>query len=242
MKKEYGMTVRNFWTAAARLNYQLRCLGSAFDELLQGRLSDVTYCILSLGGDEENICTAIDLWRTCRYLHMDYVPTIAVHVRGKKTPHAVRTLSEKSNVQENTYLGYGLIPFGCEAEFYNSDLLGTTGYEALALNIHLQYSSDKNGVLYGEDPEKAKKDAIHAYYSRQSNIRSSRANALHIRYKLWELGYELTEEKPEGTKAKRLSRISRSLQGRKRRWNGWRIRSTGAGPSSIIRGLAPFQP
>lgn len=213
--------------------------GSAFDELLQGRLSDVTYCILSLGGDEENICTAIDLWRTCRYLHMDYVPTIAVHVRGKKTPHAVRTLSEKSNVQENTYLGYGLIPFGCEAEFYNSDLLGTTGYEALALNIHLQYSSDKNGVLYGEDPEKAKKDAIHAYYSRQSNIRSSRANALHIRYKLWELGYELTEEKPEGTKGKEAFQDFQELAGQEetmewladtehRRWavfyytEGWR--------------------
>lgn len=211
-----------------------------FDELLKTKMQDMTYCILALGGDEENICMAIDLRRAYRYLHMEYNPTIALRVRGKKTTHAVRSLGERSNVRPDLLLSYELIPFGCEAEFYNSDLLGTTGYEALALNIHLQYCSDKNGVLYGENQEKAKSDAIRSYYSRQSNIRSSRANALHIRYKLWELGYDMEEENENGEKCEekdfsdfmRLAEIQENMEWladmEHRRWavfyytEGWR--------------------
>ena len=167
--------------------------GSDFDELLKNELQDVTYCILALKEDEENICAGIDLRRAFRRMHADYAPTIALRVKKQRTTGAVRTLKEKTNVPGQKDMNYELIPFGCEDEFYHSELLGTEGYEALALNIHLQYSSDRNGVLYGEDQDRAKAEAVRAYYSRQSNIRSSRANALHIRYKLWELGYDMEE-------------------------------------------------
>ena len=76
-------------------------------------------------------------------------------------------------------------PFGSWSSIYSHDFIVNSAVEQLALNTHAAY---EKMFANGPVPEK---DIRVSYTHSENNRRSDRANAIHIGYKLFLLGYEL---------------------------------------------------
>lgn len=139
-------------------------------EMLNAHSLSPNYICVCLGNDEFNIQTSL---RLRAYFQRQTIksgrrPFIATMIRNDTKN---RLLSRSTS---------SFTAFGGDNLVYSYSVIDSD-FERLALNVHQIYmegETDKNKVLRD-------------YYKSEYNIKSDRANALHIRYKLFLLGYDI---------------------------------------------------
>ena len=106
---------------------------------------------------------------------------------------------------------YDIVPFGVASDVYTYENITDSDLEKLAKNVHLMYED-----IFADGPIDAM-DAIRRYNLFEVNKRSNRANALHIRYKLFLLGLDYTQAEDaeevnmaDFTDEEKLEQMSRS--------------------------------
>lgn len=125
--------------------------------------ADVNYILVSTDSDDKNIDIAIMLRRL--YLrNFNREPIINLYIENDiKNKEIIRLSNEKNN-------GYNLNAFGSMKELYEQNSIIDSELEKIAKEIHLAYDpNDKD---------------LKRYNLREYNKRSSRASAVHIKYRL----------------------------------------------------------
>ncbi len=131
-------------------------------EMINDR-GDVNYILVSTDSDDKNIDVAIMLRRL--YLrNFNREPIINLYIENDiKNKEIIRLSNEKNN-------GYNLNAFGSMKELYEQNSIIDSELEKLAKEVHLAYDPDDK--------------ALKRYNLREYNRRSSRASAVHIKYRL----------------------------------------------------------
>ena len=131
-------------------------------EMINNR-GDVNYILVSTDSDDKNIDVAIMLRRL--YLrNFNREPIINLYIENDiKNKEIIRLSNEKNN-------GYNLNAFGSMKELYEQNSIIDSELEKLAKEVHLAYDPDDK--------------ALKRYNLREYNKRSSRASAVHIKYRL----------------------------------------------------------
>lgn len=144
-----------------------------FTSTLDEYCSDCNYVCVCFDNDEQNILSALYLrtYYSRRNISENMSPFIAVMIRD----------STKNIVFASEQNSCHLTPFGGDNLLYSSAIL-ISPLEDLAMNVHQIYLKDKN---------LSETDIRRDYYKDENNIKSCRANALHIPYKLFALGYQM---------------------------------------------------
>jgi len=125
---------------------------------------DINYILVSMDNDEKNLETAIMLRRLFLREYLTE-PIINLWVSNKyKREQIAKIVNEKKN-------SYHLNTFGSIENLYYQNNIVDSELEKLAIQIHLCY-----------DPEDTK---LKRYNLLEYNKRSSRASALHIKYKIY---------------------------------------------------------
>ncbi|MBQ8012892.1 MAG: hypothetical protein IJ257_00650 [Treponema sp.] len=218
-----------------------------FKYCLDAHCSDVNYICVCSESDELNIHTA--LYLRSYYFRKNFSsfskPFIALYVKdGAKNaiiPEFTvltreKVQAKKIEVNSESAMNYNLYAFGGDNTLYSAYLLDSP-LEKLALNVHFGYE------LSFSDGKASEIEARKVYYSNETNIRSNRANALHIRYKLFLLGYDLKTDcseqeikENEKLSSELKSDIEKNLlalsQTEHDRWNAF-MRSEGWGTVSL---------
>ena len=148
-------------------------------DMLKSR-SDVNYILVSMENDDKNLDAAIMLRRF--YLReFQREPIINLWVLNEyKQEQISNIVNEKKN-------SYNLNAFGSLYDLYYTNSIVNSNLEKLAMQVHLSY-----------DPEDSK---LERYNLLEYNKRSSRASALHIKYKIYSvLGDKFTEDMHENQK------------------------------------------
>lgn len=166
-----------------------------FEACLDEHCADVNYICVCSESDETNSHVALYLRAYYFRKNTDSFkkPFIAVCVRDSSknaiipeftaVPHE-KLLSKKIQSDSDSALNYNLFAFDSDRLFYSSYLIDSP-LERIALNVHFGYElSFSEGTASSSLARKT-------YYANETGIRSNRANALHIRYKLFLLGYDL---------------------------------------------------
>ncbi len=131
---------------------------------------NINYILVSLDNDEKNIDTAIML-RRLFIREFNREPVINLYIENEfKKRQILSLVNEKGNK-------YNINAFGSINDIYSNNNIIDSELEKEAIQIHLSYDKD--------DKE------LKRYNLREYNKRSSRANALHIKYKL----YSILEDK-----------------------------------------------
>lgn len=155
-------------------------------EALDSKCSDANYICVCFDDDELNIETALRLrsYRT--------KPIIAVCVKDRTKNELLPEFSVVAKERRNRQnfdvaaerrFGYNLVPFGGDNQLYSCSLIDSE-LEKLAFNVHYAYE-----VAFDSSVSESK--VRKQYWENEVNLRSDRANALHIRYKLFALGYDI---------------------------------------------------
>ena len=125
--------------------------------------NDINYILVSTDTDDKNIDVAIMLRRL--YLrNFNREPIINLYIENDlKNKEIIRLSNEKNN-------GYNLNAFGSMKELYEQNRIIDSELEKLAKEVHLAYDPDDKDLK--------------RYNLREYNKRSSRASAIHIKYRL----------------------------------------------------------
>lgn len=178
LHKNYGITF-----------YEADFYDTSFKDVLKKHLTDTTYAIVCCGDDEQNISTAIYLRRFFlkENLTTKKMPIIATYIDSYEKAALVTNLRTPEADPKRT-VNYQIIPFGGERSVYSYDSIMDFAIDKLAINVHLAYekifASGEINIL----------DALERYNAFEVNKSSNRANAMHIRYKLWLLGLDYTDD------------------------------------------------
>lgn len=168
-------------------------------ERLLDQIGRITYCVVALGSEEENIHAGVHLRRyfSQRESHSD--PIICAYIQDGKRQEAVwnmcentRELKEESGrkvydlLKNDGRIYYNIIPFGDTRTMFGRQSDASFLMEYLALGIHCFYWNLKDDA-----DQEMRQSVIRNFYGRQYNRRSSQSNGMHMKVKLWEMGYGL---------------------------------------------------
>lgn len=127
---------------------------------------NINYILVSMDNDDKNIDTAIML-RRFFIRNFNRKPIINMWIENElKQEEILKLTNEKGNE-------YEFNAFGCIKDLYYENNIINSELEKLAIQVNLAYDPDD-------------KD-LHNYNLREYNKRSSRANALHIKYKMYSI-------------------------------------------------------
>ena len=180
-------------------------------KLITDKFKDTSYIIINLGNDRFNLDIALNLRR--EFLRIGKMPTISLAIKDKYKLEQIQILkNEKGNE-------YNLYPYGDIEELYNIDTIINKHIEELAKKVHLAYDSTDTKLIN--------------YFKIEYNKKSSRATALHIKYKLFSIlgdNYNNKNKIKEIFKDKAI--IDKLAENEHNRWNAY-IRSDGYKLASI---------
>ncbi len=138
------------------------------------KVKDINYVTIALGNDDKNIDTGIML-RKLFIREFDWEPIINIFTENSDKQEQIIALENEKGYS------YSLNSFGSVRDLYKQYTSEGSELEKLAIKIHLAYDS--------EDKE------LKRYNLRDYNKRSSRACAVHIKYKLYAvLGDKYTDD------------------------------------------------
>ena len=141
---------------------------------------DINYILVSMDNDDKNIDTAITL-RRFFLREFDREPVINLFIENEYKQEEILRLSNEKGY------AYNLNAFGSIKDLYFKNSIIDSKLENLATKIHLSYDSEDIN--------------LERYNLREYNKRSSRACALHIKYKLYSvLGDKYTSDMEENQK------------------------------------------
>lgn len=165
-----------------------------FEHILKEHCPEMDYIAVALGDDSLNIKTALYLrsfyLRTSQGFNCE--PKICVHIDSDTKAFAARDFAavdrEKINRKgwSSTSLNaqnYGLTPFGMMSECYSYQFIVNSAVERIALNAHAAYEQ------MFSDGKESTSEILASYNLNEVNKNSNRANAIHLLYKLFLLGY-----------------------------------------------------
>lgn len=159
-------------------------------EILRESCKCPTYIVVSGENDNESIEKAMRLrrWYYLSDRTFTICPPIYVRIDDSEKARMVERLrTAESNPDRQ--VSYGITPFGSLDDLYTSKNLVDSDLDKLSRNVHLAYEE----IFSSSEIEVGK--ALERYNIFEVNKRSNRANALHIRYKLYLLGLDYTMEK-----------------------------------------------
>lgn len=170
--------------------YQADTSDISFQKVLKNYCNDTTYTIVCSDNDEANIRTALYLRRFFlkENLSIKNFPVVAAYIDNSKKAEAVRNLNPPE-ANENRKINYGIIPFGGTESVYTYNSVMNSPIEKISINVHLAYEE-----IFSESEDIDIFEVLKRYNAFEVNKNSNRANALHIRYKLWMLGLDYTED------------------------------------------------
>jgi hypothetical protein len=171
-----------------------------FEDILNQYGRSANYIVVSLGDDDLNIKTALFLRGYFIRTDPDYTrePIICVQASAEDTARSLRELTTinrerlKTNNLETSSpkaQNYHFFPFGTYENVYSYETVIGSPIEKLARNVHAAYETAQN-------PDVSVKTINKNYNTNEIGKRSSRASAVHIRYKLHHLGYSMELAKP----------------------------------------------
>ena len=144
-------------------------------------LDDISYCVVCLGEDDNNIRAAM-LLKKYYYMRKNAAhPLICAYITSSRKRAALWNLYENTRTGERLY--YSIIPFGNREIYFSDQSDAAFVMEYLGLGVQAHYWR-----LNRESSREERRNAIKNYYDKQGNRRSSIASGLHISSKLWELG------------------------------------------------------
>lgn len=162
-------------------------------EALLTHCADAGYIVAAT--EQEDTSVRLAVWLRRLYYREDpqfkNVPMIFAYVRKEDKAHAVANLCT-AEARPDRKQRYNIVPFGMASEIYSFDEITDSSLEKLAKNVHLVYED-----IFSDGPLDVP-SAMGRYNLFETNKRSNRANALHIRYKLAMLGLTLSTE-PQDT-------------------------------------------
>ena len=211
-------------------------------------LSEICYCAVCLGDDEENIRAAMWLKKYYYYKQHEVQPLICAYIKSDKKRNALWNMHE--NTREGKRLYYGIIPFGNRGMYFNNWHGEAFVLEYLGLGVQAHYWR-----LNENSSDEDRKNAIIDFYNKQGNRRSSIASGLHISSKLWELGLGIIRVPHNSEERKEFDRYIHPVDFRKEtagklapfynleheRWmayirtEGWRLATAGEDNLDDIR-------
>ena len=167
-----------------------------FENALKANCSAATYIVVALGNDSLNIQTA--LYLRSFYLRQDSnfinEPKIYVQINSniKSLVTANLTAIEREKINRKDWSldsknaqNYNLIPFGTATECYSYDFIINPPIEKISINAHSAYEQ-----IFSEQTP-TKEQLLEGYNLNEINKNSNRANAIHLLYKLFLLGYKI---------------------------------------------------
>lgn len=128
--------------------------------------NNINYILVSMENDDKNIETSL-LLRNLFLREFDREPVINLFIENEFKQEQILRLSNEKGIS------YNLNAFGSTSDLYDNHSIINSELEKLAIQIHLSY-----------DPEDKK---LKRYNLREYNKRSSRAIALHIKYKWYSI-------------------------------------------------------
>ena len=137
---------------------------------------DINYILVSMDTNEKNLDAALLLRSQFLKIH-NRKPTINLWCSDKYKNEQINNLITQKK------LTYDINAFGSNKEMYYNRIIVDSKIERLAKQIHLAYGSNDNDKNLEEKINDD--DAIKEYNEREYNKRSSRASAVHIKYKLY---------------------------------------------------------
>jgi hypothetical protein len=174
--------------------YDIHFHESVFDEIsiahtIKAHCMDATYIAVTSDNDEENIRLAVYLRRFFLRNDAEYknMPFIAARIGNNELYESVKNISTPENRDKR--VGYHIYPFGNHNEIYSYNELIDSNIEKLAINVHLAYEE----IFNNGNPINVAA-ALAKYNVFEVNKESSRANALHIKYKLFLMGLDYTDK------------------------------------------------
>ena len=144
------------------------------------------YIICALGDEHLNLRTALQI-RSVNYEWGPYdekskeLPIINVLLNNDDLNESCESLAFVINPNEGKTRSYGLNAFGSFKEFYKWENVGSSYLEGGALAVHRFYS----------DSTASRQDFYETYKGSNYNRMSSMATALHAKYKVYTLMYEM---------------------------------------------------
>lgn len=183
-------------------NYDYKFINSdLYSEVVLKELSnlkDINYVVLASSSDEENILNAMFLrsfFERQDNVSYERKPIINVLVRNDLLNEQVKsTKNEKGN-------SYDLNSFGSVHDIYFNNFIIDSSLEELTKEVHLSY--DKS--------EDSREEKIKRFYQKEYYIKSSRAMALHLKYKM----YSVLKEKYSDDMNNNLELFSKALSDNK---------------------------
>ncbi|MBR3594114.1 MAG: hypothetical protein IKL44_05520 [Clostridia bacterium] len=160
-----------------------------FFEKLNKTDVNFTYVVVSENDFRTTIERAIDLRRFFYTTDKKFekAPPIFAYIENTHKAEAVAALATaESNPARKMH--YDITPFGTTESVYSFKNITGSDIENLARNIHLVYED-----IFSDGPIDVN-GALKRYNMFEVNKNSSRANALHIRYKLLMLGLDYAEQ------------------------------------------------
>lgn len=163
----------------------------SFKETLINYCINTTYAVICGNDDEENLSTALYLRRFFlkQDLSVKNMPIIAAYINDNEKAKVITNLKTAESKEERR-INYQITPFGGVNSVYTYNLLMNSPVEMLSMNVHLAYEE-----IFSDSKEINVLEAMERYNMFEVNKKSNRANALHIRYKLWMLGLDYTDDK-----------------------------------------------
>lgn len=158
--------------------------------------ADANYIMVCAGDDEQTIKTALYLRsyyiKNSPDFHKEPIICAAIYNQTKSMYAREFTAIHREHIDKKGWdfasqsaQNYNIFPFGSQNSIYSYDFLLNSEIEKLALNGHAVYE-----LSFSEN--QASEDEIRkSYHISETDKRSSRANAIHIKYKLFALGYQV---------------------------------------------------
>lgn len=175
--------------------YQANTNDCSFISILKKYCYDTSYVVVcgennDENNDENNI--GISLYLRRFFLKQNLVakqfPIIATYISNCEKVDVVKNL-KTPELKEEKRISYEIVPFGGANSIYSYDSVMNNPIEKLSINVHLAYEE----IFSGTDKIDYMK-ALQNYNAFEVNKKSNRANAMHIRYKLWMLGLDYTDD------------------------------------------------
>ncbi len=170
-----------------------------YSELLEVKGYDANYVIVAEADSEITVNKAVYLRRFFYKNDQKFenCPPIFAHIENAVKAKVVAALRTPDSKAENR-IPYNIIPFGVASDTYSFDSITNSLIENLSKSIHVVYevTYSKNSPTDPDpNPEELDKDKIFRNYNQfEVNKDGSRANALHIRYKLLSMGFDFTDD------------------------------------------------
>lgn len=150
-----------------------------FKAALDAFCADVNYIVVCLGDSEQGVKTALYLreYYLCAEERVENKPRIHLFAPNSMK-HTYLSALKIKNKKDSVY--YDILPFGERKAFYSREKILCSEVEKLAHNAQAFYTGEQD-----------LQTVLDSYNQNEIDKRSSRANVIHIKYKLFLLGYEM---------------------------------------------------